>query len=115
MTMTTRTTVSSSENWTSATEARIVVVRSVRIVMSTEAGSDALSWGSRRLMRFTTPMMLAPGWRWMFTMTAGLSFIQAACLTFSAPSTTLATSDRRTGAPLRYATTSARYSSAEKS
>ena len=50
-------------------------------------------------MRSTTLMMLAPGWRWMFTMTAGLSFIQAACFTFSAPSITSATSARRTGAP----------------
>ena len=79
----------------------MVVVRSVRIVISTEAGSAALSWGRSRLMRLTTPMMLAPGWRWTLTMTAGLSFIQAACLTFSAPSITRATSDRRTGAPLR--------------
>ena len=29
-------------------------------------------------MRSTTAMMLAPGWRWMFRITAGSSFIQAA-------------------------------------
>lgn len=34
-------------------------------------------------------------------MTAGLSFIQAACFTFSAPPMTAATSDSRTGAALR--------------
>ena len=50
----------------------MVVVRSVRVVISMEEGREALSWGSRRLMRSTTAMMLAPGWRWMFTMTAGL-------------------------------------------
>ena len=67
----------------------------------TAAGSDAFNCGSSRLMRSTTSMMLAPGWRWMFTMTAGVAFIHAACLTFSAPSITSATSDSRTGAPLR--------------
>ncbi len=50
-------------------------------------------------MRSTTLMMFAPGWRWMFTMTAGLPFIHAASLVFSTPSTTRATSPRRTGAP----------------
>ena len=99
MTMTTSAMVSISVNCTSSTDARMVVVRSVRVVISMDDGSEALSWGSRRLMRSTTAMMLAPGWRWMFTMTAGLSFIQAASLTFSTPSITLATSESRTGAP----------------
>ena len=36
------------------------------------------SCGSKVLMRSTTEMMLAPGCRWMFMMTAGVSFIQAA-------------------------------------
>src|SRR5713101_2852310 len=85
MTMTTSATVRTSVNWTSATDARMVVVRSVKVVISMEDGSEALSWGSRRLMRSTTAMMLAPGWRWMFTMTAGLVFIQAANFTFSTP------------------------------
>ena len=51
------------------------------------------------LMRSTTSMTLAPGWRWTFTMTAGVAFIQAPSLSFSAPSITLATSASRTGAP----------------
>ena len=79
----------------------MVVVRSVSVVISIEEGREALSWGSRRSMRSTTPMMLAPGWRWMLTMTAGRSFIQAASLVFSTPSITSATSASRTGAPLR--------------
>src|SRR5712692_2488908 len=112
MTMTTRTIVSMSVNSTSSTDARIVVVRSVRFVISMDDGIDALSWGIRRLMRSTTAMMLAPGWRWMFTMTAGLSFIHAASLTFSTPSMTSATSDSRTGALLRYVSTTVRYSAA---
>ena len=56
-------------------------------------------------MRFTTVMVLAPGWRWMLRMTAGVWFIHAACVVFSTPFTILATSFRTTGAPLRYATT----------
>ena len=79
----------------------MVVVRSVSIATSTDAGSDACSCGSSCLMRSTTSMMLAPGWRWMLTITAGVSFIHAACFTFSASSTTSATSDSCTGAPLR--------------
>ena len=51
------------------------------------------------LMLSTTAMTLAPGWRWTLRMTAGVVFIQAASLVFSAPSTTFATSDRCTGAP----------------
>ena len=79
----------------------MVVVRSVRMSTFTAEGSDARSWGRSALIRSTTAMMLAPGWRWMFMMTAGTRFIQAACFTFSAPSTTAATSESRTGAPLR--------------
>ncbi len=52
-------------------------------------------------MRSTTAMMFAPGCRWMFTMTAGVRFIHAACMVFSEPSMMSATSDMRTGAPLR--------------
>ena len=80
ITITTSATVSISSNCTSATEARIVVVRSVRICTFTDAGSDACKRGSSVLIRSTTAMMLAPGWRWMLTITAGVRFIQAACL-----------------------------------
>ena len=101
ITSTTSTTASASSNSTSATEARIVVVRSVSGVTSTAAGSAACSCGSTALMLSTPAMTLAPGWRWMFRMTAGVAFIQAPSLLFSAPSITLATSESRTGAPLR--------------
>ena len=57
-------------------------------------------------MRSTTSITLAPGCRWMLRITAGTSFIHAACRTSSAESSTTATSERRTGAPLRYAMTS---------
>jgi hypothetical protein len=41
-------------------------------------------------MRSTTAITLAPGWRWMFRITAGVPFIHAAWRTFSASSTTSA-------------------------
>ena len=48
-------------------------------------------------MRSATSMTFAPGCRWIFTSTAGVSFIQAACLTFSTSSMTSATSETCTG------------------
>ena len=100
ITSTTRTTARPSSNSTSATEARIVLVRSVSTETST-AGSAARSCGNSAWMRSTTSMTLAPGWRWMLRMTASVVFIQPASLVFSAPSTAFATSDRRTAEPLR--------------
>src|SRR5712672_964713 len=61
MTNTTSTMVSINSNWTSETEARIVVVRSVSISTFTAVGSAACSCGSNFLTRSTTAMMLAPG------------------------------------------------------
>src|SRR5512143_1384862 len=115
ITMTTRAMVSSREDWTSRTEARMVVVRSVSVVISIDDGMALFNWGRSCLTRSATAMMFTPGCRWMFTMTAGLVFIQAASLAFSTPSTTWATSARRTGAPFLYATTIDRYSALEKS
>ena len=86
MTITTSATASISSNCTSRTEARMVIVRSVSTATSTAAGSDACSCGSTRLMRSTTSMTLAPGWRWMLRMIAGDSLAHAASRAFSAPS-----------------------------
>src|SRR5262249_5037484 len=108
ITITTSATVSISSNSTSLTDARIVVVRSVRTATWMDAGSVAVSVGSSVLMRSTPAMMLAPGWRCTLTMTAGVRSTQADWRTSSAPSTTLATSDILTGAPFLYATTSER-------
>ena len=85
----------------------MVVVRSVRMFTFTDAGSEVVSCGSSCLMRSTTEMMFAPGCRWIFKMTAGVSFIQAAWRRFSASSTTSATSVSLTGAPFLYAMISA--------
>ena len=99
ITNTTSTTARNSSNCTSATEARTVTVRSVSTARSTEAGIDWVRAGSICLMRSTTSMTFAPGWRWIFMMIAGVVFVHAASLLFSAPSTMSATSDNNTGAP----------------
>ncbi len=99
ITITTSATASSSSNCTSATEARMVVVRSVSTAMSMLAGRVSLSCGSRALARLTTSITLAPGWRCTLRMIAGVVLAQAASLLFSAPSMICATSVRRIGAP----------------
>ena len=50
----------------------MVTVRSVSTATSIAAGSVACSCGSSALMLSTTSMTLAPGWRWMLRMTAGV-------------------------------------------
>ena len=52
-------------------EARIVTVRSIRTEILTAGGSAAWSCGRSFFTRSTTSMMLAPGWRWIFMITAG--------------------------------------------
>ena len=59
--------MSINSNWTSSTEARIVLVRSVRMRTCTDDGSVLWSCGRSCLMRSTTAMMFAPGCRWMLT------------------------------------------------
>ncbi|MOA45301.1 hypothetical protein D3C78_1676860 [compost metagenome] len=78
----------------------MVWVRSVSTETSRPAGRLSVIDGSRALIRSTTSMTLAPGWRWMFSSTAWFSLAQAARRSFSAPSTISATSFRRNGAPL---------------
>ena len=56
----------------------MAVVKSVRGVTCTDAGRLASSCGNNFLMLFTTLIVLAPGCRWMFKMTAGVRFIHAA-------------------------------------
>ena len=78
ITSTTSTTARVSSNSTSCTEARIVLVRSVRTVTSAAAGSERRSSGSSFLMRSTTWITLAPGWRWMLRMMPGVLLTQPA-------------------------------------
>ncbi len=50
-------------------------------------------------MLCTTLITLAPGWRWMLRMIAGVGLYQAASFVFSGAFSTVATSESRTGAP----------------
>ncbi len=101
ITSTTSTTASVSSNSTSSTEARMVTVRSLNTDTSIAAGNAAVSCGSSFLTVSTTAMTLAPGWRCTLRITAGDMFIQAASLSFWAPSTAVATSLSMTADPLR--------------
>ena len=78
----------------------MVTVRSVSGVTVSAAGRAVCSSGSSALM-LTVAITFAPGWRCTLTITAGVVSIQAPSLSFSAPSTTVATSARRTGWPCR--------------
>src|SRR6185312_4398677 len=50
-------------HWTSVTDARIVVVRSITTVSLIVGGIDACNCGSMSRTRSTAPIILAPGWR----------------------------------------------------
>ena len=63
MTITTSATARANSNFASATEARMVVVRSLITESWTSAGSAASRVGSSCLIRSTTSMTFAPGWR----------------------------------------------------
>ncbi len=77
----------------------MVLVRSVSTLTWTDAGSPASICGRIRLTRIHHLMTLAPGWRWTLSSMAGVVLAQLDNLSFSAPSITVATSDRCTGAP----------------
>ena len=79
----------------------MVPVRSCTTVSEIPFGMARCRRGSSRPMRRTVSMTLAPGWRWMSMMTAGVPSYQPPTLLFSSPSMTLATSLSMTGAPLR--------------
>ena len=97
----TSTTLRISVNCTSRTEARMVTVRSLTICRLTPAAIRRCTFGiSARIWR-TTSMTLAPGWRWMSMITAGVPWYQPPVRSFSSPSTMMATSPMVTGAPLR--------------
>ena len=72
---------------------------------STSAGSWARSSGRSARTPSTVSITLAPGWRVTSTITAGLPLKSPRVRLFSTSSLTSATSERRTAAPLRQATT----------
>ncbi len=91
----------SKVRWVSASEERMVVLRSEAIHICTSPGSAAVSCGSVARTRSMASMMLAPGWRYRMTSTAGLPLAKPALRKFSTESATSATSDSRTALPLR--------------
>ncbi|MNV22477.1 hypothetical protein D3C71_1134520 [compost metagenome] len=99
VTITTSAMAISSSCCTPRMEARIDSVRSLSTATSTPLGSDACSCGSSARTWSTTAITLAPGWRWMLISTAGVVPDHAASWRFSAPSSIVATSPRRSGAP----------------
>ena len=103
-TTTTRAIAISSARSTSVIEARMVLVRSIMTSRLMSPGIEARSWGSSSRTRSVVPMMLAPGWRLSTTNTAGRPLAEPAVRTSCTESTTSAMSERRTAAPLRYAT-----------
>ncbi len=100
-TMMTSATLRISVNWTSRTDARMLVVASCTTVSVAPTGIERCSLGSSLRMRSTVSITLAPGWRWMSRTMAGWPWYQPPTLLFSSPSTMSATSLSSTGAPLR--------------
>ena len=86
-----------SVNCTSATEARMVSVRSVTTLSATPVGSERSSCGSASLMSATVCTMFAPGCRCTSSTTAARPFRVLMTRLFSTPDTTLPTSRRRSG------------------
>jgi hypothetical protein len=82
----------------------MVVVLSDGTSSLMEGGMEACSMGSRAFTRSTVSITLAPGWRWIRRMMAGLPSVRPALRRSCTESSTVAISARRTGAPLRYAT-----------
>jgi hypothetical protein len=101
ITVTTSATVSSNVNCTSATEARMVWVRSEMTLILTAAGIEASSTGSLALTWPTVSMTLAPGWRWIARMIARFWLNQPAISSFSPALMARPMSRIRTGDPLR--------------
>ena len=101
ITITTRAIESPRVNSTSATEARIVWVRSTMVLTWMEGGMLASSAGSAALIRSTVAITLAPGCLKTSSSTPGLPFCQAESSRFCGPRTASPMSRTRIGAPLR--------------
>src|SRR4051812_6032484 len=104
ITITTRATVRSRVNWTSRTEARIVWVRSLKVVTWIAGGIAAVSWGRAAMILSTVAMTLAPGCLKMIRKMPGLPSAQAAWVLSWGALTAVPMSRTRSGLPLRQAT-----------
>ena len=101
ITITTSTTVSSSVNWTSSTEARMVWVRSLSVKMWIAGGMASFRRGSSAVMRSTVLITLAPGWPKITRKMPRLPSAHAACLASCGPTTAWPMSRTLSGPPLR--------------
>ncbi len=77
------------------------MLRSIATFSSVAGGIEARSCGSRATSRSTVSITLAPGWRITWTITAAWLFDRPRLRMSSTESRMVATSVRRTGAPLR--------------
>ena len=68
----TKNTAINSSIVTSSTEDLIVFVLSLKIDISIELGNEAFNVGSNCFIVSVTFITLAPGWRWMFKIIAGV-------------------------------------------
>ena len=105
MTATTRARVRIIVHWMSWNASRMFFERSPRIVRWTDEGSADAKVGSSLRMASVTSIVLLPGWRITESVIArwppALVYIHDAFRLFSTSSMTLATVERRTGAPWR--------------
>ena len=101
ITITTSAMVSARVNSTSRTEARMVVVRSERMLTLIVGGIEACSVVSVLLIASTVLMTFAPGILNTTRKTLRLPLLQAACVESCGPATAWPMSRTRTGAPLR--------------
>ena len=101
MMATTKPTVSSSVFSTSATEARMVVVRSEITEILMLGGIEASRCGNAFLIASTVPMTFAPGSRWMASTMPRCRLTQPFRVSSCGPMTALPTSETRIGPPFR--------------
>src|ERR1700722_4372090 len=104
ITSTTNTSVNSSVNLTSSTDASIDWERSYSVTTCTVLGISLWIRARAALTPSATLTVFVPGWRWTASTMAGSALTQLAVLLFWTSFETRPISDRRTGAPLRYAT-----------
>ncbi len=97
----TRTSASSSDSWTSRTDARMETDRSKKTLSWIAGGSWDSKVGRIFLTASTISMVFVPGWRCTASMMPRVPLCHAAILSFWTLSNTRPTSLRRTGAPLR--------------
>ena len=101
ITATTSTSASSSDSWTSRTDARIETDRSKKTLSLIAGGSCDSNVGRIFLTASTISIVFVPGWRCTASMMPRVPLYHAAILSFWTLSKTRPISFRRTGAPLR--------------